>query len=140
MTIDKIIKSIINDNIYKFHILPFLNNIYLTNDEKIRYLKNKIKIKIENCIQSADWTLKQTCYSNLLNNDLLFIRKSILYDDVWCILITISLDKFYNYIDLFENTKKISIMYNNNCILINIYINNNKIHNIKEEIFKNLKI
>jgi hypothetical protein len=50
MTIDKIIKPIIDDNIFKYHILPYLCNIYLSNEEKDIYLYNKINNIINNKI------------------------------------------------------------------------------------------
>jgi hypothetical protein len=47
MTIDKIIRiSFINEDIFKINILPYLNNIYLTNEEKNIYLSIKELNKI----------------------------------------------------------------------------------------------
>jgi hypothetical protein len=42
MTIDKIIKPFIDENIYIYYVLPYLSNMYLTNNEKQEYLFKKI--------------------------------------------------------------------------------------------------
>jgi hypothetical protein len=44
MTIDKIIKPFIDENIYIYHILPFLTNQYLNKNEKEYYI-NKLIFK-----------------------------------------------------------------------------------------------